>query len=137
MISELTFTKLISSGAIIDCVGATSGGHDWTSVLEIHFPEDKKTILFAYWIGDKDCRYVHSLVAGSNPISTDILNGQVSLDNDSILLLTPEMENETELFDRINYMAENKINTPTANWNFESLEKAKIEAVKYLKEKFK
>ena len=137
MISELTFTKLISSGAIIDCVGATSGGHDWTSVLEIHFPEDKKTILFAYWIGDKDYRYVHSLVAGSNPISTDILNGQVSLDNDSILLLTPEMENETELFDRINYMAENKMNTPTANWNFESLEKAKIEAVKYLKEKFK
>ena len=92
-------------------------------------PEDKKTILFAYWIGDKDYRYVYSL--------TDILNGQVSLDNDSILLLTPEMENETELFDRIDYMAENKIDTPTANWNFESLEKAKIEAVKYLKEKFK
>ena len=128
MISELTFTKLISSGAIINCVG-TSGGHDLTSVWEIRFPEDKKTILFAYWIGDKDYRYVYSL--------TDILNGQVSLDNDSILLLTPEMENETEIFDRIDYMAENEIDTPTANWNFESLEKAKIEAVKYLKEKFK
>ena len=128
MTSELTFKKLITSGAIINCVGAT-GGHDLTSVWEIRFPEDKKTILFSFWIGDKSYRYAYSL--------NDLLTGKVSLDNNSLLLLTPEMENETELFDRIEYMAENEIYTPTANWNFESLKKAKIEAVEYLKEKFK
>lgn len=125
--TTLTFAKLISSGAIIECVG-TSGGHDLTSVWEIHFPEDQKTILFSYWIGDKSYRYANSF--------NELLKGEVSLDSNNLLLLSKEMLDETDIWDRIDYISENEISKPTANWNFESLANAKIEAVKYLKDKF-
>lgn len=125
--NKLTFGKLISSGATIECVG-TSGGHDLTSVWKIYFPEDEKTILFSYWIGDKSYRYTSSF--------NELLNGEVSLDSNDLLLLSKEMLDETDLWDRIDYIVENEISKPTAHWNFEALEKARKEAVKYLNEKF-
>lgn len=128
MNTNLTFRKLIASGATIECVG-TSGGHDLTSVWEIHFPEDEKTILFSYWIGDKSYRYASSF--------NELLNGEVSLDSNDLLLLSEEMLDETDLWDRIDYITENEILNSTTHWNVESLEKAKIEAVNYLNEKFK
>lgn len=124
---NLTFKDLMNSGAVLNCIGA-SGGYDLTSVWEVFFPEDEVTILTSFWIGDKSYRYAESL--------NEILNGTVSL-TDEVLLLSKEMKKETSVFEQIDYISENEIFKETEIWNFETLALAKVEAIEFLKEKFK